>query len=326
MIPFGISFDGFIPIAEAVETAKLAEACGARSFWVAEHLGFRESFLTSLALAQATKAARVFPTSVSPYLRHPMPTAMAFASLAELLPDRVGVAIGVGNPMFLKESGLTVEKPVKAIRDYVAALRSLLSGEPVNESGLTFRLDGARLGFKPDPLPPIYLAPMGPQMLRLAGRIADGLVLSAGLTAAYAKQSLDSAADAARENGRDPSALRKTSYIYFIAGGETKERNVKVRQKLAFLFRNQNIADNLRSSGLRIDHEGIMAAVARRDQAQAMALVPNEAVELFSVAGDAAECRRRLQAYADAGLDEVVLSLIGNVEDRMRSMQIVKTL
>lgn len=324
MIPFGVSFDGFTPIAESVATAKLAEDAGARSFWVAEHLGFRESFVTSLAIAQATRQARIFPTSVSPYLRHPLPTAMALASLAEFLPGRFGIAVGVGNPMFLRESGLTVEKPIKAVRDYVGAMRALLTTNPVAMEGATFTLNNARLAFRPDELPPIYLAPMGPQMLRLSGAIADGLVLSAGLTTAYVAQSLALAADSARERGIDPAQLRKTSYIYFCAGGDAQDRKDKLRQKLAFLFRNQNIADNIRSSGLDIDQEAIMAAIAQRDQAKAASHVPDAAIEVFTVSGDAAECRKRLREYLDAGLDELVLSLVGTAEDRMRSLSIIK--
>jgi 5,10-methylenetetrahydromethanopterin reductase len=326
MIPFGVSFDGFVSVAEAAATAQFAEECGARSFWVAEHLGYRESFVTSLVLAQATKKARIFPTSVSPYLRHPMPTTMALASLAEFMPDRFGIAIGVGNPMFLKESGLTTEKPIKAVRDYVSAMRGLLTGEPVAMQGLTFALDNARLAFRPDQQPPIYLAPMGPQMLRLSGTIADGLVLSAGLTTAYVAQSLSIADGAAEEAGRTPQTLGKASYIYFFAGGDARDRKDKIRQKLAFLFRNKNISDNIRSSGLNIDQEAIMDAIAKRDQAQATSLVPDEAVELFSVSGDAAECRRRVQEYLDAGLQELVLSLVGTAEDRMRSLEIIRTL
>jgi 5,10-methylenetetrahydromethanopterin reductase len=324
VIPFGVSFDGFSPITEAVETAKLAESCGARSLWVAEHLGYRDSFLTAFAIAQGTQAARVVPTAISPYVRHPMPTVMALASLVDLVPNRVGIAIGVGNPMFLKESGVAIDRPLKVVRDYVAALRALMQGGPVNHEGLTFRLDGARLALKVEP-PPIYLAPMGPQMLQLAGRIADGLVLSSGLTTPFVKRSLGIALDAARASGRNPARIHKASYLYFIAGGDTEDRHTKVRQKLAFLFRNQTIADNLRSSGLAIDHEAIMAAVARRDMLEAMRLVPPEAVDVFAISGDAAQCRRRLEAYSDAGLDEAVLLLIGTAEDRARSLQVVRS-
>ena len=62
-----------------------ADAAGARSFWIAEHLGYREAFVTATAIALATEKARILPTAISPYLRHPTPMAMALATLAELV-------------------------------------------------------------------------------------------------------------------------------------------------------------------------------------------------------------------------------------------------
>ncbi|MCW5679946.1 MAG: LLM class flavin-dependent oxidoreductase [Xanthobacteraceae bacterium] len=321
--PFGISFDGFIPVRDAVRLAQQAEALGACSFWVAEHLGFRESIVTSTAIALGTKQGTVFPTALSPYLRHPMPTAMALSSLAELVPGRCGVAVGVGNPMFLRESGLEVEKPVKAIRDYVAALRSLMSGEATQQEGLTFNLKGARISFIPERLPPVYLAPMGPQMLKLSGAVADGLVLSAGLSLDFIRHSIGIAAEGATSNCKNPVAIKKTAYVYFIVGGEGVDQRTKIRQKLAFLFRNENLRENIKASGLPIDHDAIIAAVAKRDMDGALKLVPDEAAEAFAIVGSAADCRKQVRRYLDAGLDEIILSLVGTPEDKARSLAIL---
>ena len=52
---------------------------------------------------------KIVPTAISPFLRHPVPTAMALATIAEASPGNVALAIGVGNPMFLGESGLSIQ-------------------------------------------------------------------------------------------------------------------------------------------------------------------------------------------------------------------------
>ncbi|MFO1395997.1 MAG: LLM class flavin-dependent oxidoreductase [Burkholderiales bacterium] len=319
-IEFGIAFDGFVPVRDAVVIAQRAEAVGGRSFWIAEHLGYREVFVTATAIALGTATGRIVPTAISPYLRHPVPMAMALASLAELAPGRIDVAAGVGNPMFLRESGLEPEKPLEAMRDYVEALRALATGDPVQKQGRTFRLAGARVSFKPDTSIPVHIAAMGPQMLRLTGRIADGVVLSSGLSAESVRRALALVDEGARAEQRDPALIGRASYIYFLAGGDAESRG-RVREKLAFLFRNATIKDNLDASGLRIDHEAIMAAVARRDVKTAASLVTDEAVELFTITGDVATCRRRVREYRDAGLTEIVLSLVGTPEDRMRSLE-----
>ncbi len=322
-IPFGIAFDGFVPVREAVEVALRAELAGARSFWIAEHLGYREVFVTATAIALATDRARLLPTAISPYLRHPTPMAMALSSLAELVPDRVGIAVGVGNPMFLRESGFEIEKPVEVTRDYVQVLRALLSTEAVHQEGRTFKLAGARVAFRAASPIPLYIAATGAYMLKLTGRIADGIVLSAGLSTAYTKQALALVSEGARAQGRDLATLAKASYVYFIAGGDPAESRRKAREKLAFLLRNKAMHENVRSSGLNIDQEAIMAAVSRRDLATAMALVPEEAVDAFTITGDIATCRRRVREYREAGLEELVLSLVGTVEDRMRSIEML---
>jgi alkanesulfonate monooxygenase SsuD/methylene tetrahydromethanopterin reductase-like flavin-dependent oxidoreductase (luciferase family) len=320
-IAFGVSFDGFVPVRDAVELARRAEHAGARSFWIAEHLGYREAFVTATAIALGTSTGRLVPTAISPYLRHPTPMAMALATLAELVPGRVALAAGVGNPMFLRESGCEPEKPVEAMRDYVHALRALLAAEPVHREGRTFKLAGARVAFKTESSIPILIAAMGPQMLRLTGRIADGVVLSAGLSTDSVRRALVAVEESARGEGRDPATLARAGYVYFLAGGDAAETRGRVREKLAFLFRNATIKENLVASGLRLDHEAIMAAVARRDVKTAASLVPDEAVDVFTITGDVATCRRRVREYLDAGLSEIVLSLVGSNDDRMRSLE-----
>jgi 5,10-methylenetetrahydromethanopterin reductase len=319
-INFGISFDGFVPVRDAVAVAQRAEAAGARSFWIAEHLGYREAFVTATAIALGTSVGRIVPTAISPYLRHPTPMAMALQSLAELVPARVEVAVGVGNPMFLRESGLEPEKPLDAMRDYVRALRALFAGDAVHQVASTFRLAGARVAFTADSPIAIHIAAMGPHMLMLSGRVADGVVLSSGLSTASVRRALALVDEGARAEGRDAATLGRASYVYFLAGGDVQARG-RVREKLAFLFRNAAIKDNLDASGLHLDHEAIMAAIARRDVQGAAALVPDDAIDLFTITGDIGTCRRRLREYRDAGLAEIVLSLVGTPEDRMRSLE-----
>ena len=97
----GVSFDGFSTFDAAIALAKEAVAAGATGLWMADHLGYREAILSCLGFALAVPDVRVIPTAVSPYLRHPMPTAMQMATLAEAAPGRAAIAVGVGNPLFL---------------------------------------------------------------------------------------------------------------------------------------------------------------------------------------------------------------------------------
>lgn len=322
----GVSFDGFAPYGEALTFAKEAAAAGAKSLWMADHLGYREPIVSCLGFASAIPDVRVVPTAVSPYLRHPMPTAMQMATLAEAAPGRVALAIGTGNPLFLGESGETIEKPVAVAREFITALRALWSGEPVEQEATRFRLRGARMMFTPPAPVPLYLAPMKPQMLALAGKLADGLVLSAGLSPGFVRESLKHTAAGAQSAGRDYGALHAAGYISFAASRDGKRAVDEVRKKLAFLLRNRYLDDNIAHSGIAIDQAAIIEAMGRRDYDAATKLVPDEAVEAFAVAGTVRQCCDQLIKYRDAGLGELVLLLAGSLEDQRFGLSVIREL
>ena len=304
MLKIGVSFDGFASFGESLDTAREAEAAGARSFWMAEHLGYRDPLTSCMAFALATRESTVVPTAISPFLRNPVPLAMSLATLAE--------------------AGLKLEKPLAANREYLGALRGLWSGEPVHApEAMLHRLAGARMMFKPPQPIPVYLAPMKEQMLRFAGREADGVVLSAGLSAEYARVSLALVAAGARAADRDPAGVHAAAYIFFVASKDERDAMAKSRRKLAFVLRNRYIDDAVAHSGIPIDQEAIIAAIARRDLDAAAALVPEEAVEAFAVWGNRRRCAQRLQQYVDAGVREPVLFLTGEASDRPESLAVI---
>jgi 5,10-methylenetetrahydromethanopterin reductase len=246
------------------------------------------------------------------------------ATLDEVAPGCAAIAIGTGNPLFLQESGSAVEKPVQAMREFAQALRKLWSGEAAHLDGDFVRLSGARMAFKPSVPIPIYIAAIGPDMLRLAGRIGDGVVLSAGLSTDSVRRSIAICAEGAAKDGRDPSTFRRAGYVFFGASHEAERAIDAVRQKLAFVMRNKFLGANIAASGIPVDQEAVIAAIARRDIAGATALVPDEAVETFGIAGTPQHCAERLRDFIEAGIDEPVLGLLGEPEDCLLALDVMR--
>lgn len=321
----GMRFDGFDPVSETVEVAAQAEEAGAYTIWMAEHLGYREAAVSCMAFLQKTKRAMVCPTAVMPYLWHPMPTAMQFATMAELAPGRVGICISVGNLLNLRESGVEKpEKPVRVIREYVEALRALWAGETVNQEGVVWQLRGARLAFTPPEPIPIIVASTGPQVLGLAGRIADGVLYSGGLSLASIKKCAAFAEEGLQKSGRDASGFRKAGFVYFACSEDGKTAIESNKRKIAFLFRNSAQAANIASVDIPIDHAAIMELVRERKLDEAASMIPDEAVPQFTVAGTPDECREQLQAYIDAGVDEPVIEVSGSDEEKRLALEVIR--
>lgn len=322
----GVYFDGFSATRETLEVCKAAEAEGADSFWFAQHMGYRDALTMAAAAGMATSRAALVPTAITPYLWPALPVAMTMATLDEIAPGRARIAVSVGNLLNLGESGGEAVKPVKTLREYVEALRRLWRGEAVHMEGEVQKLRGAHMEFGKDVRIPIYIASTGPKVLHLAGEITDGVLLSAGMTLVSCRRCLDAAEQGSRAAGRDPGVLRKAGFINFNVSRDGVAAKKAVLRKLAFLFRNKKHADNIKSSGLDIDHDGIIAALSRRDLDAAAALLPLEAADVFGVAGTPEECGARLEAYLKVGLTEPIIEISGSPQEQKLALDVVREL
>lgn len=323
-MPVGVFFDGFSTTAEMLDVCREAEAAGASSLWFAQHMGYREAMVWATAAASVTQSATLVPTAISPYLWPPLPIAMAIATLGEFAQGRVILNVSVGNILNLGESGIEPIKPIRIMREYVEALRALWTGKPVTQEGELHKLRGAKMVFDQGRQYPIYIASTGPQMLKLAGEIADGVLLSAGLTLASTTRCLEFAQSGVRAKAHDTTALRKASFINFRVSHDGTAAKRAMLQKLAFLFRSRGHADNIKSSNLDIDHAAIIAAHARHDFDGAVRLLPETAANVFAAAGTPAECRDRLEQYLAIGLDEPIIEVTGNADERKLALAVVR--
>jgi alkanesulfonate monooxygenase SsuD/methylene tetrahydromethanopterin reductase-like flavin-dependent oxidoreductase (luciferase family) len=161
---------------DAIERVKLAESLGYESVYIT-HVAGRESLIVLTAYAQATTRIRVGTGVVPIYTRTPATMAQTAATIDELSGGRLTLGLGVSHrPVVEGWHGQTIDRPVAEMREYVAIVRAILHGEdpPAGEKWKTsFRL----MGLSPRPELPIYIAGLSPRMLRLAGEIADGVIL-----------------------------------------------------------------------------------------------------------------------------------------------------
>ena len=157
---------------------------------------FREPWVTLAAVAAHTRRVAIGPWVTNPLSRHPVVTASAAASVDDLAPGRVYIGIGSGGTgvwhLGLRTASLT------RLEEYVLAVRSLLEEGVATYDGETVRLEWAKRRI------PIILSAHGPRSLRLAGRVADGVVAGLGVTPEVVRGCLELVAEGAREAGRSP--------------------------------------------------------------------------------------------------------------------------
>lgn len=163
-------------IESAIERVKLAESLGYESVYVT-HIAGWESLTVLTAYATATSGIRVGTGVVPIYTRTPATMAQTAATIDEISGGRLTLGLGVSHrPVVEGWHGQSIDRPVHEMREYTAIVRAILRGEdpPTGEKWHTgFRL----FGLDPRPRLPIYIAALSPAMLRLAGEVADGVLL-----------------------------------------------------------------------------------------------------------------------------------------------------
>jgi 5,10-methylenetetrahydromethanopterin reductase len=322
----GLCFDGFYSINEMVELARRADEIGMESIWMSDHLCFRDSLTSSMAFLATTKRIAVVPAPLSPYSRNPIISAMALSTMDEFAPGRVRATAGTGNAAALEEAGMKVTRPLKTMREYMEVLRRFLSGETVEFHGEIFNVNGARMGFKPAADIPIYMAAVKTGMLRLAGEIGDGVLLSAGCAPGYVARSAAEIKTGAARAGKSRDGIDVAGFITTSVSADTREAIDASKTFLAYIFRNKHHADNIRAGGGQVDQEGLAAAIARRDWEGAEKFISDEVVHAHSISGTPEECVKRIEEFVKAGIDLPILLPMGTQEARRRVVDLARLL
>jgi probable F420-dependent oxidoreductase len=310
----GVTFASLMGLGPDLATtiARTAADLGYRSFWTAETTG-PEAF-TILAAAGAAAPGLDLGTGVlALQLRTPMVVAMAGATLQALHPDSdILLGVGISSPVVTERwHGVPYgDRPLARVREYVTLLRACLSGERVDFSGDFYGVKGFRLGVRlGERRPKIVVGALNPGMLRLAGELADGVLLNY-LPASHVGWSVDRV----REGGD------ATVYAYVHAGICEREEGIDLARRDLFSYAVvPSYAANFERAGFADEVAEIGERHAAGDREGALAAVSDRMVDAIDVMGDADTVHATMQAYVDAGADVPVLMPLPWGADRRAS-------
>ena len=158
-----------------VARAVAAEAAGFASVWLPQ-VGTVDA-LMALALAGRETTRIELGTAVVPtYPRHPTVLAAQALTAQDATGNRLALGIGLSHRFFIENSlGLDYSRPIPHTREYLTILNGLLAGDVVRHHGDEYRVT-AQVSVAGATKPPVLVAALGPAMLRLCGRLADGTI------------------------------------------------------------------------------------------------------------------------------------------------------
>jgi 5,10-methylenetetrahydromethanopterin reductase len=304
--------------------AQLAEAAGFEAVWQAESRLVREATIPLAAFAAVTERIKLGSGVVSMWVRNPAFLAATFSTLDDLAPGRVVLGVGAWWDPLAAKVGVRRDKPLRAMREIVTAVRALLAGETVSFDGQFVHLDGVELDYvhqdrRPKDVP-IVIGATGLQMMELTGEIADGALLNYLVSPAYNEGALAALAKGAAKAGRTVEDLDRPQLVV-CSMDDDRAAALDAARLLVTQYLGQQ-PHIMRASGVPADLldeiNAVMTWPATHDEVvRASALVPDEVVQLITASGTPDECRAKVAEYVAAGCTCPVLYPLGADVERM---------
>lgn len=269
--------------------------------------------------ALATERVLIGSTVTSPHGRHPVGTANALSTLQELSGGRMFCGVGTGGSAAAATGGRTAKQD--ELRAYVEAVRALLAGEPATWDGSAVP---PMTGAAPVPL---IISAYGPASMRLAGTLADGVILAVGASPELVVQFRREVAEGAEAAGRSPDDVEVWVMARIAVGDDRQAAIDDVKANLASAGAFGLRSEAQMSSVPDLHKDAVLELQRRYDPTKHVTVGgPNAQLvdelgladylaERFGIVGTPDECRTQVEALREAGVAGVLAPAVDRDPD-----------
>jgi alkanesulfonate monooxygenase SsuD/methylene tetrahydromethanopterin reductase-like flavin-dependent oxidoreductase (luciferase family) len=281
----------------AIARVRLAESLGYETVYTT-HIAGWESLTVLTAYALATERIRVGTGVVPIYTRTPATMAQTAVSIDELSGGRLTLGLGISHrPVVEGWHGQSIDSPVREMREYAEIVRAILRGEDP-PAGEKWRTGFHLLGLDPRPQMPLYIAALSPAMLRLAGEIADGVLLWL-CCPSYIRDVVVPEVSAGRERaGRTLEGFDIVPAMPAALVADRAAAHATMRREVLPYFGLPFYRAMLQRSGFSAEIEAFDAAAGNLDAMQAS--ISERFLEELAAVGDADAVRSGVERYRAA--------------------------
>jgi alkanesulfonate monooxygenase SsuD/methylene tetrahydromethanopterin reductase-like flavin-dependent oxidoreductase (luciferase family) len=311
---FGLGYDGSMDVRRMATLMRQAEDRGFDLGFFSETIELMRDSVTALAaFALATTRMTLGATQIV-RLRTPIVMAQTLASLDELSGGRMVLSPGAFTRSHATRHGLEHRPPLETLREWMEAMRLVLSGKLASYAGRHVQFQDVQLPWTPvRARVPMWNPASSPAGLRLAGEIGDGVVLNACTSPEYSANAIRVMREAAGVAGRDGQAL-EVAQLVVCSIEDDRERAIEaVRWEVASKFHPRSLSITRRRLATGEPHVDpadfpmLEEAFREGDKDGLARALPVSYVEHLTASGTADDVRRRVQAYRDAGVTLPIL-------------------
>jgi 5,10-methylenetetrahydromethanopterin reductase len=304
MAEIGIAFQTDKPYGQYGELAAAAEAYGFDVVSVFADLLYQPPLPALLEMARTTSTVRLGAACLNPYTQHPYEIA---GSLAALDAASCGRAyLGLARGAWLDAIGVQQPRPLAHLRDTVAIVRALLSGDVSGYQGAAYQLaPGTRLHYRlPDQLPRVLVGTWGQRGAALAGEIADEVKIGGSANPAVARLVRDRVAIGSEAAGRRPDQVSVVVGAVTVVDDDGAAARRRARTEVAKYLAVVGELDTTIELPPGLSGQ-VRALVAAGHDQVAGTLIPDEVLDRFAFSGTPTDVAALAQRVLDAGAGRV---------------------
>ncbi len=291
-----------------VELVALAEDLGYDYAWIPDQTFYRDTYVMLTACAAKTKRIRLGVGVTNPYTRHPAIAARAIATVDEISGGRAVLGIGAGNNKeLLAPLGIDQGRAAAKCKEMLLVVREMLSGQTVAFKGEEFTVDGVGMEFETRPDIPLYLAGRGPMILAAGGEVADGVIIGGLCSEKGLRYAFDLIKRGASQAGRDLAAMDTVSWVTVHLAEDRQSVLDNLRPVVGHIMGGAP-ETVLQTLGFE---PGFIAELKKKYRAGGpkgvTSMITDDAIEAFTIVGDAVECAERIKNLEKWGMTQVSL-------------------
>jgi 5,10-methylenetetrahydromethanopterin reductase len=305
---FGVGVWQGLTSARLGALAESIESVGFDQLWYANHKLYRDLWIGMAIAAQATERIEIGSFVAEPYCQHPAQIAAAVATIDELSGGRAILGLGAGGANF-KELGAVRSRPAAALKESIEIARGLFRGERLAYRGEVFTADDVWLHLPCRAELPIVLASRGDRVLRMAGEVADGVMIATYATPEGLRHGRKMVREGLSKVGRVEGDVRLLTRVDVALDEDPRAARNAVRPMIAAMVM-ASYPDTafLAHAGLELTPE-LEAMARQKNEALAFSsgdLVPDAYVRQVAGVGTPREVAEQVAAVADSGFDTIV--------------------
>ncbi|MGZ4241342.1 MAG: LLM class flavin-dependent oxidoreductase [Actinomycetota bacterium] len=296
----------FFPVSAYVDIAARAEQLGYDSVWIPEVAG-PDAFSLMTAIAGRTSTVLLASGVIPVQIRTPVVHAFSAATVDAFAPGRVILGLGTSSPIIVGQwHGLAYEQPLETLREATQIIRQVLAGTKTDIAGARYSSRGFRMPLFPQRIP-IYFGALNDGMLRLAGELADGVLMN-WVPAHAIPGKIKQVRAGAEKAGRDPDEVDIACYVRTCVADDPSPTREHLRRELTGYVPVPTYRKQFVQAGYE---DEVMRALERwesGDRKAAVGELSDRMIDEINALGDAASCAARLEAFRAAGVTHLIVA------------------